>query len=79
MARYFTLPDYFSNTDFKFLYKRYGNHKYGIRLLALHYLKCGETLEKTGSLLLKSVNTLKDWVKLFGKRRIWSIAEYTHR
>ena len=67
MARRFALPDYFLSTDFEPLYKRYGNHKYGTRLLALHYLKIGKTLEWVSKFLLKSVNTIKDWVKLFGE------------
>ena len=65
MGRHFTLPAAVLDVDIESLYKRHGNHKYGVRLLALHRLKSGDSLKKVGLFLLKSVNTIKDWVQLF--------------
>ena len=71
-----TLPAAVLDADIESLYKRHGSHKYGVRLLALHRLKSGDTLKGVGSFLLKSVNTIKDWVHLFLRRWLGGITEY---
>lgn len=65
MARPLILPDGFESVDFKFLYKQNGTKRYGIRLLAMHYLQSGKGVKETSSLMLKTELTIREWVKLY--------------
>ncbi len=65
MARPLILPDGFESVDFKALYKQNGTKRYGIRLLAMHYLQSGKGVKETSLLMLKTEFTIREWVKLY--------------
>ncbi len=62
MARPLHLPPYFEKEDFKALYKKHGQRKQGLRLLALRYIQEGKSVKETASLLLKTEYTIREWI-----------------
>ena len=63
MARPLHLPSFFEEEDFKVLYKKYGQKKYGIRILALYYLQIGKSITEVSKLICKAAYTIRDWIK----------------
>ena len=73
MARPLILPDGFESVDFKSLYKQNGTRRYGIRLLAMHYLKTGKGVKETASLMLKTEFTIRQWVRLYTEGGVFGL------
>ena len=65
MARPLHLPSFFKKENFHLLYKEHGQKKYGVRLLALHYLQKEKSVTETSQLMCKTAYTIKDWVRLY--------------
>ena len=73
MARPLHLPSFFEEEDFKVLYKKYGQKKYGIRILALYYLQIGKSITEVSKLICKAAYTIRDWIKRYKEGGLQSL------
>lgn len=51
--------------DFGNLYKTKGQHKYGLKLLAMHKIQSGESQSRVSKILNKSPSTLQRWIRRY--------------
>ena len=62
--------------DFGKLYKTKGQHKYGLKLLAMHKIQSGESQFRVSKILNKSPSTLQRWIRRYeseGLDRLFNI------
>jgi transposase len=76
MTQRLNLPEGFKKENFKSLLKKRGQQKYGLRLLAMHYLQQGKTLQEVADLMETTIKTVRKWIQrydLFGIEGLLSI------